>query len=203
MNLVLPDSSGVRIGFLDNGRSMNDEEFFAWCQQNRDLRMERFGDNEVVVMSPSGLEADFRGAEVARQIANWSSARGDGFAFGSNAGFTLPDGSVLSPDAGWVSKERLRGTPLSDRRRFANVVPELVVEIPSPSDSMAHVRRKMALWVEHGVRVALLVDADGRSTEIWRASGVEMSREATICLEEFSGLCLALEAVWRGMSDLA
>ena len=202
MNLVLPDAASFRLGGLDGGMFATDAEFFDWCQQNRNLRIERVGRDEVIVMSPAGGESSNRSLRVARQLLDWADDDGSGIAFDSSAGFELPDGSVLSPDASWVRKTKILALSKESRRRFLPVVPDLVVEVPSPSDSDAHLRRKMELWIGHGVPVGLLVKADERVTEIWRAGGMEVSRESELAFSEFPGLRLELRPVWRGLTEL-
>jgi Uma2 family endonuclease len=74
-----------------------DEEFFWFCQGNKDLRIERNSNLEIYILSPvTSLGANYRG-EIFRQMANWAFATQTCFAFDSSAGFTLPDRSVLSP----------------------------------------------------------------------------------------------------------
>lgn len=60
----------------------------------------------------------------------------------------------------------------------------------------------MELWIGHGVSVGLLMKADERVTEIWRAGSVEVSREDELTFAEFPGLRLALLPVWRGLTEL-
>ena len=76
-----------------------------------------------------------------------------------------PD-TVREPDVYYVSAERL---PLDVRvQGYLEVVPELVVEIVSPSDSDADVREKIAMWLELGVSMALEVRPASRSIAVHR-----------------------------------
>ncbi len=54
--------------------------------------------------------------------------------FDSSSGFRLPDGSVFSPDASLVRLERWHSLSAEQRRGFAPLCPDLVVELASPSD---------------------------------------------------------------------
>jgi len=49
--------------------------------------------------------------------------------FDSSTGFRLPGGSVLSPDASLVRLERWQALTPKERRGFAPLCPDLVVEI--------------------------------------------------------------------------
>ncbi len=48
--------------------------------------------------------------------------------FDSSSGFRLPDGSVLSPDASLVALDRWQALSPEERRGFAPLCPDLVVE---------------------------------------------------------------------------
>ena len=76
-----------------------------------------------------------------------------------------PD-TVREPDVYFVSADRL---PLDDDSDgYLEVVPELVVEIVSPSDSERDVREKIDMWLEHGVLMALEVRPATRTIAIHR-----------------------------------
>ena len=76
-----------------------------------------------------------------------------------------PD-TVREPDVFYVSAERL---PLAVRvRGYLEVVPELVAEIVSPSDTEQDIREKIAMWVDHGVSMTLEVRPATRTIQVHR-----------------------------------
>ncbi len=89
----------------------------------------------------------------------------------SDAGIRLqrfPD-TVREPDVAFISAERL---PLDARvRGYAEVPPDLVVEIVSPSDTIQAVNDKAIMWLSFGVTLAWVVNPDARTVEVHRASG--------------------------------
>src|SRR5580658_9591734 len=87
-------------------RPMTDDELFKFCAKNELLRVERDSNGELILMSPSGLEGDSANAEITTELTLWARADGRGMSFGSNGGFTLPDGSMRSPDGAWLSLQR-------------------------------------------------------------------------------------------------
>ena len=90
---------------------------------------------------------------------------------GSDAGIWLerdPD-TVREPDLAFTLAERLPPGPPG--AGYAEVVPDLVVEIVSPSDRASEVAEKTAMWLSHGVRVVWLVRPASRTVEVHR-SGV-------------------------------
>lgn len=79
--------------------AMTDEQFFEFCQLNRDLCIERNAQGDLVIMSPTGSETDERNFNLIGQLWAWTRHNGTGVGFGSSGGFTLPNGAIRSPDA--------------------------------------------------------------------------------------------------------
>ena len=90
---------------------------------------------------------------------------------GSDAGIWLerdPD-TVREPDIAFTLAERLPpGGPVDG---YAEVVPDLVVEVVSPNDRPGEVAEKTAMWLSFGVRLVWLVRPDSRTIEVHRSSG--------------------------------
>jgi Uma2 family endonuclease len=86
---------------------MSDEELMRFCAANDALRVEREPNGELLVMTPAGMRSGMRNGAIIGALYAWAPADGRGYAFDSNTGFTLQDGSMRSPDAAWVSAERL------------------------------------------------------------------------------------------------
>jgi Uma2 family endonuclease len=148
--------------------SMTDEEFLWFCLENKDLRIERNSNLEIIIMSPVTSLSGSHSLEIARQLANWSIASKTGIAFDSSAGFTLPDRSVLSPDASWVSLEKWNALSEEDKDRFAPMCPEFVIEVRSKSDSLEDLQKKMQVWIKNGAQLAWLIDPREKTSYIHR-----------------------------------
>ena len=130
-----------------------------------DLCMELIN-GEIRVMSPSGGESEEIVGEVFGELRSWVKPRRLGRVFGSSAGFVLPNKTkdVRSPDVSFVRADRLQQTP----RSYIEVVPDLVVEVRSPSDSLTQLRQKIQSFFAVGTEVGILVDPDSRSVEVYR-----------------------------------
>ncbi len=128
-----------------------------------DYRMELV-DGEIIVMSPSGYESDEVTAEMIRQLGNWVRPRRLGRVTASSAGFSLPNADTRAPDVSFVQAERLRRSP----RSFAELAPDLMVEVKSPSDSMTKLRTKIDEFLELGTRVGILINPEKEGVEIRR-----------------------------------
>ena len=89
---------------------------------------------------------------------------------GSDAGVWLerdPD-TVREPDIAFISAAK---SPLDERvPGYAQVVPDLVVEIASPSDSGTEVNDKALMWLSFGVRLVWVVHPDTRTIDAHRTN---------------------------------
>ena len=86
-----------------------------------------------------------------------------GWLIGSDSGVLLerdPD-TVREPDVAFISAERL---PLdAPVPGYVEVVPDLVVEVVSPSDRPIPVFDKAQMWLRHGVRLVWITDPETRT----------------------------------------
>ena len=178
---------------------MTDEELLRFCAENELLRVERDANGELIVMSPTGMDTGGRNMDISTDLNLWARADGRGKAFDSNTGFTLPDGSMRSPDASWVLHSRLATLTPEDRRRFAPLCPDFVIELRSPSDSLAELKTKMVRWIANGVQLAWLIDPELQQVLIYRPNQPveEHDRPTSVQGTEIvSGFELVMERIW-------
>nr|WP_228021685.1 Uma2 family endonuclease [Romeria gracilis] len=109
-------------------------------------------DGNIVIMSLSGYESDEVASEFGAQLLNWAKPRQLGRVTGAGAGFSLPKGDIRTPDVSFVKAERLRRSP----RRFAELAPDLMVEVTSPTDSLKGLRAKINEFLQQGTQVGIL-----------------------------------------------
>lgn len=98
----------------------------------------------------------------------WAHKSAGGKVLGADMGFHLEDGSLKSPDTGWLSNERLSAMSTPQRRGFLPVSPDFVVEVRSPSDRLSKVKLKMQEWIDNGVRLGWLIDPEAKVAWIYR-----------------------------------
>ncbi len=131
--------------------------------EHPDYRMELV-DGNIIVMSPSGYESDEVAAEFTAQMRNWVRPRKLGRVTGSSAGFDLPNSNVRAPDVSFVLAERLRRSP----RSYAELAPDLMVEVKSPTDTIKSLRDKIRDFLSLGTKVGILVNPEKHTVEIYR-----------------------------------
>ncbi len=179
---------------------MNDEQFFAFCQQNQDLRIERTAEGDWIVMPPTGWEAGARSAEMLRQLANWARQDGTGVAADSSTGYHLPNGADRSPDASWLLTSRLAATTPQQRQTFLPLCPDFVAEVRSPSDSVTALKDKMQEYLDNGARLGLLIDPPNRRVYVYRPNtpAAPLDDPATVaCDPELPGFVLDVQAIFN------
>jgi Uma2 family endonuclease len=183
---------------------MTDEQFFEFCQINRELRIERTAHGELVIMSPTGSETGERNFSLIVQLGIWVERDGTGVGFDSSSGFTLPNGAVRSPDAAWIKKSRWEAISSEERQKFAPICPDFVVELRSASDRLKVLQEKMKEYIENGVKLGWLIDPIQKQVSIYRPE-VEMEcleNPATVSAEPvLSGFILDLNKIWSGISE--
>jgi Uma2 family endonuclease len=91
---------------LRPARPLPDLEIMQFCTENEMLRVERDSNGDLILMSSTGLEGSNWNTEVSADLSIRARKDGRGKVFDSDGGFTLPDGSMRSPDAAWVSLQR-------------------------------------------------------------------------------------------------
>ncbi len=150
---------------------MSEEEFFNFCEQNRDLRIERDANKQIFIMAPVNSLGGSQNANVSADLTIWNRKFKLGICFDSSTGFTLPDGSVFSPDASWMPIEKWNGLAKTEQLKFAAVCPDFIIELKSTSDNIKDLKIKMQKWIENGTRLAWLINADAQQTIIYKADG--------------------------------
>ena len=181
------------------GRAMTDAELERFCRENEPLQVERAANGELIVMSPTSSEGGGIESEVGGRLFLWAEQDGRGRYFGSSSGFTLPDTSVRAADAAWMSWARWNGLNAEERRGYARVCPEFVIEVRSESDRLGPLREKMDSWVANGAELGWLIDPERRVVEVYRrdeATEVYEDPSSVLGSVPVRGFELVMKRVW-------
>jgi Uma2 family endonuclease len=179
-------------------RPMTDDELLRFCAVNDIVRIEREPDGGIVIRMLPGGEADGRIGEISVALAEWNRGEGRGKTL-LNAGFILADGSMRGPTLAWMSNERWNSLDPTDRKGFAHVCPELVIEFLPPWDWLAETQAKMRMWLANGCELAWLVDPERRMVEVYRSGREPDVFEGGSCVEgdgAVGGFVLELARIW-------
>ena len=178
---------------------MTEDEFWTFCRQNDELRIEKTKEGFISIMSPTGGLTGSGNAEITMQLGIWWKQHKRGMVFDSSAGFYLPDGSMLSPDGAYLSEERLKALSHDDLRRFPHVCPDFVIELTSETDPLKAVQAKMVnSWMANGALLGWLVDPKDKQALIYRLGKAPECFTGKLLIGEgpVDGFVLDLSEVW-------
>jgi Uma2 family endonuclease len=179
MNLTIQDLERIQSKLQEDGR---------------DYQLE-LQDGKIIVMGPSDIESSEIGAEFIRLLGNWVKPRRLGRIFDSSGGFIMPNTDLRAPDVSFVSAERLKRT----QRSFAELVPDLVVEIKSKSDRIRPLKEKLELFLTLGAKVGILIDPDKLTVTVFRPTAEPeiLTNEDKLTIPElFPGWEIAIAQIW-------
>ena len=118
---------------------------------------------ELVAMAPAGFLHGIIVDRIGRRIGDHVERHSLGVSAAAETGFQIEReaDTVRAPDYAFISHERLSGrTPATG---YAQVTPDLVVEVISPSERQSDVDAKVAMWLDAGVRLVWVVDPASRT----------------------------------------
>ncbi len=193
---------GVRLRLGPDLR-FTDDQFEVLCHLNRDLRIECTDEGVLVIMPPNGETTGSRNAELIRQLGNWTRMDATGRIFDSSTGFRLPNGAKRSPDAAWVTRERVAALTPEQREGFLPLCPDFVVELRSRSDSLAELQEKMTEFIHNGARLGWLIDAETQTVYVYRPEAEVAVLEHPTELAgdpELPGFVLDLTEIWTPLA---
>jgi Uma2 family endonuclease len=178
---------------------MTDDQLLEFSSLNPDLRIELNAQGELIIMPPIGGNAGQREAEITMQLRLWAKRDGTGVTFSSSTGFRLPNKAVRSPDAAWVSYERLAALSAKQRKKFIPLCPDFVIELRSSTDRLATVKDKMEEYLKTGAKLGWLIDADRKCAYVYKPGvPVEVQQAPTTLSGDpiLPGFVLDLREIW-------
>ncbi len=138
---------------------------FVHRPENADKRLELI-DGEIIEMPAPGEEHGFLAGLFYHHFLLFDPERKLGVPTVESGYYTLDDRyTVLAPDAAFRLRESATA-PLN--KRWASAMPDIAVEIKSPNDSMAQIRRKAAIYLVHGTQLVWIVIPDRKGVEVCR-----------------------------------
>ena len=153
---------------LEPAIALSESQFFTLCQQNPDLKIERSGQGELIIMPPTGGETGRKNATLISRLVMWNETDNLGVVFDSSTCFRLPKGGDRSPDVSFIKKERWDSLTPEQQRKFPPLCPDFVLELLSPSDNLSFTQAKMQEYQANGVQLAWLLNPQDQQVEIYR-----------------------------------
>jgi Uma2 family endonuclease len=181
---------------------MDEEQFFEFCQLNRDLQIERTAEGDMIIMAPEAGSSGLGSSKLTIIIGVWAEGDGTGQVFGSSTGFRLPNGATRSPDVAWVRNDRLDALTEEEWQMFLPLCPDFVLELRSPSDAIGALQKKMEEYRDNGAQLGWLLDPVSKRVHVYRpGAAVEvMDKPASVAGEPvLRGFVLDVLQIWAAM----
>jgi len=157
--------------------SLTQAEFARWLdgpEAQPGLRYELV-DGFVVQEPPSRWPHGEIAAEVLGRLRAFVRPRRLGRLFDSSQGFALPTGDTVEPDVSFVSNDRWHAAR-PRRGELLEVVPDLAVEVLSPSTATRDRRTKKRIYARAGVLEYWIADDATRSVTRFVRAGAGFGR---------------------------
>ena len=155
--------------------SLNEEEFAHFCSENRDLRIENDFEGYIIIRPPKYSNLGIINSWIIYRLFTWNKVKKTGVVFASSTGFTLstePKKAVRSADVAWIKKERWESLTDKQKKSFAPICPDFIIELKSHSDSVDDLKYKIENeWIASGCQLAWLIDLDEECVYIFRQNG--------------------------------
>ncbi len=149
-------------------QKISDRELVKLCQDNPETRFETTKSGKLVIMSPTGSESGRKNSKLLVRIGIWNEQEKLGELFDSSTGFKLSNGATRSPDVSWIESSRWNSLPKAQRRKFAPIDPDFVIELMSPTDDLTELQQKMMEYIDCGVKLGWLICPDEKQVEVYR-----------------------------------
>ncbi|MEM8829207.1 MAG: Uma2 family endonuclease [Cyanobacteria bacterium P01_G01_bin.19] len=147
--------------------SISDRALEQLCRENPDFRFETDRQGKLIVMPPTGSESGKRNSSLLAQVWNWNNRLKLGEVFDSSTGFKMFNGAVRSPDVSWIENSRWNSLSDKQKRGFAPIDPDFVVELLSPTDNLTETQQKMLEYMDCGVKLGWLINPDAKEVEVY------------------------------------
>ena len=135
-------------------------------QEDNDDKHYELIDGEIFEMSPPGQLHGHLAIRLGRFLDEYAEVHNLGIVT-TETGYHPPDdrGTLLAPDVALTRIERLT-QPIFNK--WVPMMPDLAVEIVSPSNSLKQVRRKAAIYLQHGTQLVWIVLPERKGIEVCR-----------------------------------
>ena len=145
------------------------KRFKDWVENRSmgDINRYELASGKIVMTPPAAWEHAEVEARVIRILGDFLTKQNLGRMFGSSAGYELPSGDTLEPDASFISRERWSKGPQPRRGQFLKIVPTLTVEIISPATARRDRIEKKRIYEANGVDEYWLLDPHRREITVF------------------------------------
>ena len=180
-------------------------EFRAWLEgrPSHDINHYELLGGRIVMTPPAGYPHGAVEPRIIMALGRYLENAG-GLIQGSSAGFELPTGDTLEPDVTFISASRFAEGPRPRHDDFLAIVPDLVVEILSPSTASRDRNEKKKAYLLSGVDEYWLVDPRKREVTMFHRDRAQFGaarvfRSGRVISRVAAELELTVEELFAGL----
>ena len=122
--------------------------------------------NGVIVEKPMGLPESFIAIFMVIRLGHFVQSHDLGLISGEHGGYRFDVGEMRQPDFAFVHRNRLPGGKYP-RMPVGNIIPNLCVEVLSPSNTRKEMKLKRELYFKAGVELVWMVDPDLETIDVY------------------------------------
>lgn len=147
---------------IEDNRIYTADEFMKIAASDKLLELV---EGKLITVCAAAWGSSELASRLSAYLQFYAGTRGLGRVFVTDASFRIeqsPD-SILQPDVAFVRANRFED---QDRNTYYRGSPDLVIEVRSPSDSLAELRRKVDRYLQAGTELTWLVDPMKRQIHV-------------------------------------
>lgn len=147
---------------------LSQAEFAAWTARHPADDPNRYEllSGRVIMNPPSSWPEGEGEGDVLARVRTHVRAGALGRVFGPSQGYELPTGDTVAPDVSYISQARWEAGPRPMQGEFLRIVPDLAIEVISPTTERRDRVEKRILYAQSGVREYWLVDLRRREITV-------------------------------------
>jgi len=147
-------------------RLLTEDDLWELIAQGRNVTLIK---GKIVEMSPASRNHGKVANKVAYYITHFVLQNDLGSCFTAETGFVVEQTptTILAPDFAFISKER----DVPQEKGFGKVIPDFVLEVQSPSETLSDTNEKMLAWLNAGVRLVWIADMKSKSITAYQKQG--------------------------------
>ncbi|MGQ9805987.1 MAG: Uma2 family endonuclease [Chlorobiales bacterium] len=150
-------------------RLLNEDDLWDLIAQGRNVTLIK---GKLVEMSPASRNHGKVAMKIGARITTFVEERKLGSCFAAETGFVVEQTptTILAPDFAFIAKERDK----EQKKGFGKVVPDFVLEVQSPSESLGDTNDKLLAWLNAGVKLVWIADMKTKSITAYQKQGDEI-----------------------------
>src|SRR5262245_22714489 len=145
------------------------KEFKRWLDKRpaSDINHYELLCGKIVMSLPAGWPHGSVETNIVIPLGTFVRTHGLGQVLGSSTGYDLPSGDTVEPDISFISAARLAASPPPQFGKFLRIVPNVAIEILSPSTAQKDRIEKKAVYEDNGVEEYWIVDPKRRAVTVY------------------------------------